>query len=108
MGKDVLSVGAALSSPVTQLVGTASPGREMARPYVLPLLWPGPLSGNPRVFGGRAMAIYRRLQKRPLAESGHLFAAYELTLRALTGGSQRSPDCNDRRQDHRDRSHRPR
>src|SRR3954452_20973157 len=83
MGKDVLSVGAALSSPVTQLVGTASPGREMARPYALPLLWPGPLSGNPRVFGGRAMAIYRRLQKRPLAESGHLFAAYELTLRTL-------------------------
>ena len=29
------------------------------------------------------MAIYRLLQNTPLAESGHLIAAYELTLRAL-------------------------
>ena len=29
------------------------------------------------------MAIYRLLQNTPLAETGHLIAAYELTLRAL-------------------------
>ena len=29
------------------------------------------------------MAIYRLLQNAPLAETGHLFAAYELTLLAL-------------------------
>ncbi len=29
------------------------------------------------------MAIYRWLQNTPLAETGHLIAAYELTLRAL-------------------------
>ena len=29
------------------------------------------------------MAIYRRLQNTPLAETSHLIAAYELTLRAL-------------------------
>ena len=29
------------------------------------------------------MAIYRLLRNAPLAESSHLFAAYELTLRAL-------------------------
>ena len=29
------------------------------------------------------MTIYRRLQGTPLAETGHLIAAYELTLRAL-------------------------
>ena len=29
------------------------------------------------------MAIYRRLRNRPLAETAHLIAAYELTLRAL-------------------------
>ena len=29
------------------------------------------------------MAIYRLLRNTPLAESSHLFAAYELTLRAL-------------------------
>ncbi len=29
------------------------------------------------------MAIYRWLQNTPLADSGHLIAAYELTLRAL-------------------------
>jgi len=30
------------------------------------------------------MAIYRFLRNAPLAESSHLFAAYELTLRALS------------------------
>ena len=29
------------------------------------------------------MAIYRLLRNSPLGESGHLIAAYELTLRAL-------------------------
>ena len=29
------------------------------------------------------MAIYRWLQNTPLAKTGHLFAAYELTLHAL-------------------------
>ena len=29
------------------------------------------------------MAIYRMLRNRPLAKSGHLIAAYELTLRTL-------------------------
>ena len=29
------------------------------------------------------MAIYSRLQNTPLAETSHLIAAYELTLRAL-------------------------
>ena len=29
------------------------------------------------------MTIYRRLQGTPLAETGYLIAAYELTLRAL-------------------------
>jgi len=36
------------------------------------------------------MAIYRLLRNAPLAESSHLFAAYELTLRALS-----LVDCND-------------
>ena len=31
----------------------------------------------------RGMAIYRRLRNTSLAETGHLIAAYELTLRAL-------------------------
>jgi hypothetical protein len=30
------------------------------------------------------MAIYKRLQNEPLAETSHLLAAYELTLRALS------------------------
>ena len=30
------------------------------------------------------MGIYRLLRNAPLAESSHLFAAYELTLRALS------------------------
>jgi hypothetical protein len=34
-------------------------------------------------MGKRAMAIYRLLKNAPLAESSHLFAAYELTLRAF-------------------------
>jgi hypothetical protein len=34
-------------------------------------------------FGSRACAIYRLLRNAPLAESSHLFAAYELTLHAL-------------------------
>jgi hypothetical protein len=37
------------------------------------------------------MAIYRRLQKRPLAETGHLFAAYELTLRTLNVVDRNDP-----------------
>jgi len=42
------------------------------------------VSVNRRVSGEReAMAIYRLLRNTPLAESSHLMAAYELTLRAL-------------------------
>jgi hypothetical protein len=37
------------------------------------------------------MAIYHRLQKRPLAETGHLFAAYELTLRTLNVVDRNDP-----------------
>ena len=34
-------------------------------------------------YRGRAMTIYRLLRNAPLGETGHLIAAYELTLRAL-------------------------
>jgi len=47
----------------------------------------GPLRkgwGRFLIIGSRAMAIYRLLRNAPLAESSHLFAAYELTLRALS------------------------
>ena len=53
------------------------------------------------------MAI-RLLRNTPLAETGHLIAAYEMALRALrSGGSQRSTDYNDRKEGLRDRRNRP-
>ena len=68
-------------------LGGPPPPEKWPRPYVLPVLWPGPLL----IEGVRAMAIYRRLQKRPLAETGHLFAAYELTLRTLNVVDRNDP-----------------
>jgi hypothetical protein len=37
------------------------------------------------------MSIYRELKNTPLAETGHLIAAYELTLRALRLADRNDP-----------------
>ena len=63
--------------------GTAAPSEKWPRPLLCPPARLGPFFRQPSRVGKRAMAIYRWLANTPLAETGHLIAAYELTLLAL-------------------------